>query len=223
MTRDFPTSYEEIRALPGVGDYTAAAVASIAFGLPYAAIDGNVARVMSRLTNGVGDIREEAQARLDPSRPGAFNEAMMELGATICLPRSPQCLLCPVAQFCEARIAGTQDEIPVKRARKMIRVERTLLVIRRGEKMLFWRRKDDAPKLAGFWELPEKEQLPDATLVNQLGRFQHSITNFNNIFTVYEAKIPLKPRDFAWLSTGNPVEYLFSTTVRKALRVIASR
>lgn len=223
MGGSFPATYEGIRMLPGVGDYTAAAVASIAFGLPYAAVDGNVVRVVSRLTNGVGEIREEAQARLSRLRPGAYNEAMMELGATICLPKNPQCLLCPVARFCAARAAGTQEDWPVKRVRKMISVERSLLAIRRGEKMLFWRRPDDAKKLAGFWELPEKEQLPGAELGAVLGRFQHSITNFHNTFTIYDAQIPAKPTGYAWLAAGKPVEYLFSTTVRKALRVISNR
>jgi A/G-specific adenine glycosylase len=147
---------------------------------------------------------------------------MMELGAPICLPRNPLCLLCPVAQFCEARAAGTQEELPAKRARKMVRVERSILVIRRGNTMLFWRRPDTDRKLAGFWELPEIEQLPTAKVGRELGRFQHSITNFNNTFTIYEAKIAAKPRGYAWLSVDKPVEYLFSTTVRKALRLISN-
>ena len=219
----FPADYEAIRSLPGVGDYTAAAVASIAFGLPYAAVDGNVVRVISRLTNGVGDVRQEAQSRLSEVRPGAFNEAMMELGATICLPKNPQCLLCPVAQFCESRAAGTQENWPVKRARKLVRVERSLLAIRRGKRMLFRRRPDTDRKLAGFWELPEKEDLPNATVGAELGKFRHSITNFNNIFTIYDAQIPEKPTGYAWLTVDEPVEYLFSTTVRKALRLITNR
>ncbi|HYP08691.1 MAG TPA: A/G-specific adenine glycosylase [Bryobacteraceae bacterium] len=220
MGRKFPSTYEEIRALRGVGDYTAAAVASIAFGMPHAAVDGNVVRVVSRLTNGVGDVRSEAEARLDRLHPGKFNEAMMELGATICLPRNPQCLLCPVAQFCEARAAGTQDELPPKKARKMVRVERTLLVIRRGEKLLFRRRPDTDRRLAGFWELPEPEELKTARIGKELGRFPHTITNFHNIFTIRQAEIAVKPRGYAWLSPVEPVEYLLSTVVRKALRLI---
>jgi A/G-specific adenine glycosylase len=221
MKGSLPSTYKEIRALPGVGDYTSAAVASIAFGLPHAAVDGNVIRVITRLYNGEADIRAEADALLDRKRPGDFNQAMMELGATICLPRNPQCLLCPVAEFCEARRCGTQDVLPQKRKPKTIRRERTLLVIRRQKKMLFWKRPDNAAKLAGFWELPESEDLPQAEAGERLGGFSHSITNVNNIFTIYEAKIAVPPSGYSWLSIDDPISYLFSTTVRKALRILS--
>ena len=98
---------QTLRALPGVGDYTAAAVASIAFDLPFAAVDGNVLRVLARVFNDDGDIgapvirrrfQLQAQETLDPRRPGDFNQAMMELGATVCLPRNPRCAACPVPQ-----------------------------------------------------------------------------------------------------------------------------
>lgn len=217
----FPSDYESIRTLPGVGDYTAAAIASIAFDLPHAAVDGNVSRVIARLDSSEEDIRNSAHHRFDPRRPGDFNQAMMELGATICLPRNPQCLLCPVSDFCKARQEGTQNEIPRKKRAKQVRVERSLLIIRRGQKeMLFWRRPDTDRKLAGFWELPESTQLPEARIGKMLGRFRHSITNFNNIFTIFDAQIPVKPVGYAWLPIDKPVQYLFSTTVRKALRVL---
>lgn len=222
MKGTFPADYDSIRALPGVGDYTAAAVASIAFGLPHAAIDGNVIRVISRLTNSMENIAEEAEARLDPSRPGDFNEAMMELGATICLPKNPQCLLCPVNTMCAARAAGTQNELPVRKRAEKFRRERTLLAIRRDNEMLFRKRPDSDRKLAGFWELPEHEELPDAVLGRRLGRFKHTITNVHNIFTLIEAEIASKPIGYSWISFSNPVEYLFSTTVRKALRFVSN-
>ena len=198
-----------------------AAVASIAFGLPHAAVDGNVVRVITRLKDGKSDVRAEADKFLDRKRPGDFNQAMMELGATICLPRNPQCLICPVAEFCAARAAGTQDQLPLKRKPKPIRMERTLLAIRRGNEMIFWRRPENVRKLGGFWELPEPEHLPQATLGAQLGRFSHSITNVNNIFTICEANIAVTPSGYSWLSIDEPVGYLFSTTVRKALRIIS--
>ena len=97
-----------IRALPGVGDYTAAAIASIAFGLPYAVVDGNVLRVVARVENDAADIgsartrdrfRKMARSWLDPREPGLFNQALMELGATVCLPRNPLCLVCPLAGY----------------------------------------------------------------------------------------------------------------------------
>lgn len=219
MAGVFPSDYAAIRALPGVGDYTAAAVASIAFDLPYAAVDGNVVRVLTRLENGEIDVQAEAQARLDRRRPGDFNQAMMELGATICLPRNPKCLVCPVADLCKARAAGTQHELPLKRKSRQIRMERTLLVVRRGQEMLFWRRPLTDRKLAGFWELPEPEHLPDALIGKELAKFRHSITNVNNIFTLTEAEIVSDPTLCSWLPVDNPVD-LFSTTTRKALRLI---
>ena len=221
MNGAFPSTYAGIRALPGVGEYTAAAVASIAFGLPHAAVDGNVIRVVTRLTNGKAEVCPQADALLDRKRPGDFNQAMMELGATICLPRNPQCLICPVAEFCASRAAGTQNQLPLKRKAKSIRMERTLLVIRRGSEMLFWRRPESVKKLGGFWELPEPEHLPQAALGAQLGRFSHSITNVHNIFTIYEAKTAVTPTGCSWLSIDEPLSYLFSTTVRKALRIIS--
>jgi A/G-specific adenine glycosylase len=222
MNGIFPEDYPSIRNLPGVGDYTAAAVASIAFGLPHAAVDGNVIRVISRLNNSMDNIAIDAEARLDRSRPGDFNEAIMELGAAICLPRNPQCLLCPVAEMCKARAEGTQNKLPIRRTTRQIRLERLLLVIRRNDKLLFWRRPDSERKLAGFWELPEHEYLPNAKIGRRLGRFRHSITNINNSFTIAEAEIDRKPRGYTWLSPDKPVEYLFSTTVRKALRVVSN-
>src|ERR1019366_7928196 len=119
----FPREYAAIRALPGIGDYTAAAVGSIAFDLPVAVVDGNVLRVVARVTNDAGDIsagrtrarfREIAQQWLDPGEPGQFNEALMELGATVCLPRNPLCLVCPLAACCRARQEGTVAQLPVK-------------------------------------------------------------------------------------------------------------
>ena len=134
---------------------------------------------------------------------------MMELGATICLPRNPQCLICPVADLCRARAAGTQNELPAKKRPKQIRVERTLLAIRRGKnEMLFWRRPDTDRKLAGFWELPEPQQLPDAVIGTTLGRFTHSITNFHNIFTIVDAQIIEKPAGYSWLPYRQTIRLL---------------
>jgi A/G-specific adenine glycosylase len=123
----FPTAEEHIRALRGIGKYTTNAILSIAFGKNHAVVEGNVARVMARLEAIRGDLREGARWEslqrtadhlLAPAAPGNWNQAMMELGATICTPRSPQCLLCPVAKFCRARKLGIQDLIPEKRKKR---------------------------------------------------------------------------------------------------------
>ncbi|HML16287.1 MAG TPA: A/G-specific adenine glycosylase, partial [Bryobacteraceae bacterium] len=131
----FPGDYESIRALAGIGDYTAAAVASIAFDLPHAAVDGNVRRVIIRLFNKVdARVRIEADRLLDRTNPGRWNQAMMELGATVCTPRDPHCAACPLARHCEARKAGTEHSLPLWKPKpETIRIEKTLLIIRRGE------------------------------------------------------------------------------------------
>lgn len=233
MKTRFPRAYEQIRALPGVGDYTAAAIASIAFNLPHAAVDGNVLRVLSRVLNDSGDIgssttrqrlTEAAEDLLDRRHPGEWNQAMMELGATTCLPRDPQCLLCPVADLCEARRLHKQGELPVKtrnsgRAREL----RTLLIIRRRTAMLFWRRPLTSVKLAGFWELPEPEQAPDAVVGAVLGRFRHSITNHDYSFQVSEATLPSKPKCLDWLSPAEQARSPLSTTARKALLIASAK
>ena len=129
----FPNTYESIRALAGVGDYTAGAISSIAFGLPVPAVDGNVLRVCARITGDSGDIaapatKKRAAAALADivplDAPGDFNQALMELGATVCLPNgAPLCAKCPASDFCRAFQEGRTGELPVKPARKARRVE----------------------------------------------------------------------------------------------------
>ena len=123
----FPRAHSDVFALSGIGDYTAAAILSIAFGEKYAVLDGNVARVLARVFAIRGDLRETgrwgqlqktAAALLDARVPGEWNQAMMELGATVCTPQSPECLLCPVARFCKARKLGVPESLPAKRKKR---------------------------------------------------------------------------------------------------------
>jgi A/G-specific adenine glycosylase len=123
----FPCDEAHVLALSGIGNYTTAAILSIAFGKKLAVLDGNVARVVARLEAIRGDLRaanrwvelqETANKLLERENPGDWNQAMMELGATLCTPRSPQCLLCPVNEFCEARKQGIVDLIPEKRKKR---------------------------------------------------------------------------------------------------------
>ena len=233
MKNTFPKDYESIRALAGVGDYTAAAVGSIAFGLPHAVLDGNVIRVLSRLSNNVGDVGAVSTRRrlqvmaddlLDRTRPGTFNQAVMELGAVVCLPKQPQCLLCPIAEWCEARVAGTENLLPVKlRKPDPVKLERTLLVIQKDGGVLMWRRPADSRKLAGFWELPEPDLLPFVEIGARLGEFKHSITNYNYVFGVNIAKVRRKPRNFEWVSAGELQKLPLSTASRKALAIFSSK
>ncbi len=226
----FPGEYDEIRALPGVGDYTAAAVASIAFGEPRAAVDGNVLRVMARLTGDSGEIGssvtrrrlgEAASALLDRRSPGAFNQAMMELGATVCTPRDPQCGGCPVARFCEARRAGRERELPVKRRdTRKVRVDVTLLIVRRNGGILMRQRPAAGRRLAGFWELPEAGDLPRAVLSRALGEFRHAITYHDYRVAVAEAGVRGTPRGYQWIGGEDLTRLPLTTATRKALRCL---
>ncbi|MGB7285079.1 MAG: A/G-specific adenine glycosylase [Candidatus Acidiferrum sp.] len=129
---EFPNDEEALLALPGIGRYTAAAILSIAFGAKRAVLDGNVARVLARLGAIRGGLREsrrwlslqkKAGELLDPKSPGDWNQAMMELGAMVCTPRAPQCLLCPVAKFCRARQLGDPESFPEKpKKREAVRI-----------------------------------------------------------------------------------------------------
>jgi A/G-specific adenine glycosylase len=144
----FPRTEKEALALPGIGSYTAAAILSIAYGEKHAVLDGNVARVLARIFAVQGDLRdakrwqslqESANALLAPKSPSDWNQAMMELGATLCTPQSPQCLLCPVTQFCRARKLGLADSLPArrkKRATENIVLAAAVLLDPRGRTLL---------------------------------------------------------------------------------------
>jgi A/G-specific adenine glycosylase len=223
----FPADHHLIRQLPGVGDYTAAAVASIAFGLPHAVLDGNVLRVVARVKNDPSDIaspgarerfREVAQGWLDRRNPGAFNQALMELGATVCLARNPLCLLCPLSSVCQARTEGTVGQLPVK-LRKMepVRVDGTLLIIERRGKIFLRQREASARRMAGFWELPAPEHLPNARVGDVIGIVRHSITHHRYHLQVVRATTATRQRGFQWFSVRQLGAIPLSTSARKAL------
>jgi len=226
----FPRDYDAIRELPGVGAYTAAAVGSIAFGIGRAVVDGNVMRVIARLTGDASDIgaaatrsrfETVAEELLDRRDPGRFNQAMMELGATICLPRNPLCLLCPVSGDCRAREQGQQSQLPVKLRRiEPVRVQTRLLYIERAGKILLWKREADSARLNGFWELPLAEDLPKAKQQEALGSFRHSITNHNYTFTVAKATLARAASRFEWVERTDLKRLPLSTTTRKAFALL---
>jgi len=230
---EFPRDYGSIRALPGIGDYTAAAVASIAFELPHAAIDGNALRVISRVMAEPGDIgckqtrkRIEATANewLDHEHPGDFNQAVMELGATVCLPKSPECSRCPLAQYCAAHSLGRTAEYPVKiRKTKRNDVEGTLFYIERGENILFWRRDEASKRLAGFWELPGPAQLREVGAAKSVGEFRHTIVNTTYHFRVVSTSVRNVPNGLTWVPKSFLHELPLSTTAKKAMWCLESR
>ena len=211
----FPGDYASIRALAGVGDYTAAAVASIAFGRPHAAVDGNIRRVIMRLSGDArADVRAIATQLLARRDPGRWNQAVMELGATVCLPRDPLCAACPVSGECQARHLGIQKELPPRKKRAMVRREHTLLVIRRKGCILL----TPSPRVSGFWELPEV--FSGARLGAKLGVFRHAITNSQYYFEVREARITTRPRECRWWDESDLGNIPLSTASRKALRCL---
>jgi A/G-specific adenine glycosylase len=165
---EFPRTLEGLRALPGIGDYTAAAVASIAFGVVTPVLDGNVERVLARQlalaespksSGARSRLLAAAESLLDPVRPGDSNQALMELGATLCTPRNPKCLLCPVASGCRAAAEGNPEHYPVARTKREVERRRLVVaVVEDAHGVLLFRRPDDSELLAGTWELPWVEE-----------------------------------------------------------------
>lgn len=164
---ELPADYDKLLALPGVGDYTAGAVASIAFGIPVPAVDGNVLRVAARLDNDFTPItdakykrqvRERFAALMPADRPGDLNQSLMELGATVCLPNgAPRCGDCPLQHLCLGFHHGNAATLPIRTAKKARRVEnRTVLLVRCGTRVGITRRPANG-LLAGLWELPALE------------------------------------------------------------------
>ena len=164
-----PADVDKLRALPGIGDYTAGAIASIAFGIPAAAVDGNVERVICRyyaLNEPVGTpamrrrVTQMTQALVPHERPGAFANAMMEMGATLCTPRNPQCLICPVRESCEGLKKGNAQELPVKPKKKKQRVEnRAVLLVMCNGRVLVTKREEKL--LGGLYVFPDALEISD--------------------------------------------------------------
>jgi len=204
----FPRDYAAIRDLPGIGDYTAAAVASIAFGLPHAVVDGNVLRVVARMENDSADIaaprtrdRFRAIVRRWMGRlpPGVFNQAVMELGAMVCLPANPLCGACPIACDCRALQAGAVAQLPVKlRKTEPVAIAAELLLVRRGENVLLRQKEAAARRMAGFWELPAAAELSGARPGKTWGAFRHTITHHHYTFTVRSATVGVSGPHFRW-------------------------
>ncbi len=162
-----PRDYGLLKKLSGIGNYTAGAVASIAYDIPVPAVDGNVLRVISRITENYDDIlKQSVKARVEnellaimpKENPGTFNQALMELGAMVCLPNGvPKCEKCPVANLCKARANNTMMELPVKKKAKERRLEeKTVIVLRDGDRVAI-RKRPSKGLLAGLYELPNLE------------------------------------------------------------------
>ncbi|WP_227396957.1 A/G-specific adenine glycosylase [Jeotgalibacillus aurantiacus] len=179
-----PDTPEAISSLKGVGPYTAGAVLSIAYNRPEPAVDGNVMRVLSRILSIWDDIAKPSTRKtfeqavrhlISKDNPSYFNQAMMELGAIVCTPTSPSCLLCPVQDHCEAFRQGTQRELPVKTKKKSSKVIELLTAIVQNEKgeVLVTQRPEQG-LLANLWEFPSFEKLPESETAQQTVQFLDS-------------------------------------------------
>ncbi len=201
---ELPESARELERLPGIGPYTAAAIASIAFSEPVAVLDGNVERVICRFAAQSAGLAKKsartallarAQALLDPDRPGDSNQALMELGATVCTPRAPRCPVCPLASGCKALASDAVESFPARPPRAPVeRVRQLLAFVEHDGKLLLFRRSAAAGQLAGLWEFPTVElertrggrRPPEALLAERFGgawsladeiaRLRHAIT-----------------------------------------------
>ena len=217
----FPQTAEALRELPGIGRYTAAAIASIAFGEPVAVVDGNVERVLQRLEGRVLTPKQSwqrAQELLAPSRPGDFNQAMMELGATVCLPREPRCIICPIRQWCRA-----QGEIPQRKpAPRQRRKQIWCALDCRDGLVRLVRRPQTAALMAGMWELPQWTELPHITARDAHWRtFRHSITVTDYIIHVlrnwaHKGSVP-RPRG-NWIAIDQILTLPITGLTRKILK-----
>lgn len=239
---ELPRSYSQMRALPGIGDYTAAAIASIAFDEPRAALDGNALRVLSRMADERRDIRTAAtqsalrgaaQGLMDAVPRGSrgdFTQALIELGAVVCVPRTPRCEQCPWSVSCSGLAGGSAPYLPIKGARSVPRsVSLSVALVFRDQRVLLRQRPSDVSIMPGFWELPmasgDISALRALTGVRsvdaeELGSFAHAITNTQYTVRVYLADSgDTLAQDQRWI----PVEALshlpLSTISRKAMRI----
>jgi A/G-specific adenine glycosylase len=205
----FPETREALEALPGIGPYTSAAIASIAFDQPVAAIDGNVDRVITRLhaittplPQAKSDIRKQAQALVPDLRAGDFAQAMMDLGATICTPKSPNCLICPFADHCAGRRLGIAATLPRKAPKAEIPTRRAhVFWLTTGDDEVLLRTRPDQGLLGGMSEIPSSdwgETLPrdaashapvQADWKKLPGQVKHTFTHFHLELTVHRAAL----------------------------------
>ena len=237
----FPASESELRKLPGIGPYTAAAIAAIAFDRPHAAVDGNVERVIARLyaietplPESKPQIHLHAQSLVPHSRAGDFAQAMMDLGATLCTPRAPNCQFCPWADHCAGRAAGLAATLPRKRAKSPIptRYGAAFWIERPGGAVLLRRRPDNG-LLGGMMEVPStpwtaarpskpERQAPLAANWTKLkGKVEHTFTHFHLELTIMRAVTSQEPGsdgDYRWV----PQEKLISEALPTLMRKVAA-
>ncbi|NLD58298.1 MAG: A/G-specific adenine glycosylase [Clostridiales bacterium] len=228
----FPRSAEGLRALPGIGAYTAGAIASIAFNLPEPALDGNQIRVLSRVLligepiSSPSQLREAALARIDRDRPGDYNQALMDLGSGVCMPRNPGCGHCPVRAFCRAFAEGDPEsypKLPPPVARREVALTVMLLFV--GGRVLV-RQRPSKGLLGGLWEFPnfEGDALPEplagAHALSELKHARHVFTHLVWNMRGIAAELPAAPEGYLAVGAEGLKALPFPTALR-AYREIA--
>ena len=223
-----PADYQALLRLPGIGRYTAGAVMSIAFEQPYAAPDGNLRRVYTRLLSLTDSkaIDQAAEQMVSRSRPGDFNQAVMELGATLCLSGSPLCERCPLAHWCHARASGSFD-LPRRKPVRTRAVQWPLVLVESRSRILLHRRPDGG-LLAGLWELPTPEALPARSVGETLRRsepvavIRHAITDMRITAPIYvlQRRLPVKGPAWRWVDLTDLHTHPLSSLSTKAVRAV---
>jgi A/G-specific adenine glycosylase len=244
-----PENYEDLRNLPGFGPYTTAAVLSIAFDLPFLPIEANIRRLLMRLLKW----RQKTTSRMDKKlhaifRPflpqkntGIFNQALMELGSLVCRPKNPQCLLCPVVDFCEAYESGEQEVIPIPEKRNYIKIQAVIGIIEKNGKYLIQKRPSTG-LLADLWEFPggklEREETAELALRREikeelgveieeerfLTRVQHSYTQFQVNLSAYRCSLKTDPdldkNRHRWVSLKGMRNFPFPSGSAKVIKFL---
>jgi A/G-specific adenine glycosylase len=225
---DLPRTEAELRALPGIGPYTAAAIGSIAFGLPHAVLDGNVMRVLARVLAFSDDIarpqtrahlQEIADAFLDEKNPSTHNQALMELGATVCLPRKPMCLICPLNAECRGR--DHAEDFPVKSRVAQEKRSETVAVITRGH-AFYCEQVPEGKPWHGLWRFPDFDPTRMEEL-EPLAQIRYGITKYAVTMQAIRARWKKRvPPTGRYLTLPQMQELAFAAPHKKLARLLAS-
>ena len=242
-----PQSYHALLSLPGIGEYTAAAIASINFSEPVAAVDGNLLRVAARVSGCGEDImdakvrrlfRQRLDAAIDADRPGAYNQAMMDLGATVCLPNgAPKCEICPARMMCEAYKNGLTEVLPVRAKKKARKIEeRTVLLLFQNGKAAL-RKRADTGLLASLWEFPSvlgnldeagvslalAQMGLSAQTVEPMGSAKHIFTHIEWDMKGYFADVTGETDDLFWADAAAFDAAAIPTAFKKFAALVRAR
>lgn len=240
MGGQFPQTAEALKALPGIGDYTSAAIAAIAFGEPVAVVDGNIERVITRqfriadpVRVSKPEIRSQVQALLPSDRPGDFAQAMMDLGATLCSPRNPACGLCPVSSTCQAFVHGDMERYPGKapKADKPTR-KGAAFVIRNSDGAIWLRKRGEDGLLGGMSEVPGtawtsrvdgetgERALPFTGDWRNAGVARHTFTHFHLELEVWETRAGTMAEEGWWSTPSDLPDEALPTVMKKVISVV---